>query len=102
MSLLMEPAIQVRHVNHYFGSGALRKQILFDISADIYPGEIVINTGPSGSGKTTMLTRACGLRTVLEGSVRTLDMELNGASRDVLIRVRRSIGFIFQAHNLLG
>jgi putative ABC transport system ATP-binding protein len=97
----MEPAIQVRNLNHFFGTGALRKQILFDISADIYPGEIVINTGPSGSGKTTMLTLVCGLRTVQEGSVRTLDTELKGAAARALVRVRQNIGFIFQAHNLL-
>jgi putative ABC transport system ATP-binding protein len=98
----MEPAIRIRNLNHYFGTGPLRKQILFDISADIHPGEIVINTGPSGSGKTTMLTLVCGLRTVQEGSVKTLDAELNGASIDLLVRVRQNIGFIFQAHNLLG
>ena len=98
----MDAAISVRNLNHFFGTGPLRKQILFDISADITPGEIVINTGPSGSGKTTMLTLVCGLRSVQEGSVRTLGVELNGASRADFVRVRRSIGFIFQAHNLLG
>ncbi len=98
----MEPAIQVRNLNHYFGAGQLRKQILFDISADIFPGEIVINTGPSGSGKTTMLTLVCGLRTLQEGSVRTLGTELKGASAKMLVSVRQNIGFIFQAHNLLG
>ncbi len=97
----MDSAISIRNLNHSFGSGDLRKQILFDISADVYPGEIVINTGPSGSGKTTLLTLVCGLRSVQDGSVKTLDTELNGASRGTLVRVRRSIGFIFQAHNLL-
>jgi putative ABC transport system ATP-binding protein len=98
----MEPAISIRNLNHFFGAGALRKQILFDITADIFPGEIVINTGPSGSGKTTMLTLVCGLRTVQEGQVRTLEHELNGATKNTLVKVRKSIGFIFQAHNLLG
>ena len=97
----MESAVSIRNLNHYFGSGSLRKQILFDISVDLHPGEIVINTGPSGSGKTTLLTLVCGLRSVQEGSVRTLDVELKGASLDALVRVRRNIGFIFQAHNLL-
>jgi putative ABC transport system ATP-binding protein len=95
------PAISIRNLNHYFGTSDLRKQILFDISADINPGEIVINTGPSGSGKTTMLTIVCGLRSVQEGSVKTLGVELNGARPDTLVQVRRNIGFIFQAHNLL-
>ena len=97
----MTPAIAIRNLSHFFGAGELRKQILFDISADIYPGEIVINTGPSGSGKTTLLTLICGLRAVQEGSVRTLGMELNGSRPETLVRVRRNIGFIFQAHNLL-
>jgi putative ABC transport system ATP-binding protein len=98
----MEPLISVRGVNHYFGSGNLRKQILFDISAEIFPGEIVINTGPSGSGKTTLLTLAGALRSVQEGSLRTLGQELNNASAQTLAKVRKNIGFIFQAHNLLG
>ena len=57
------PAISIRNLNHYFGAGELRKQILFDVSADIEPGEIVINTGPPGSGKTTLLTGVCGAGT---------------------------------------
>ncbi len=97
----MAPAISVRDLNHHFGTGELRKQILFDISADIHAGEIVINTGPSGSGKTTLLTLVCGLRSVQEGSVQTLGVELKGATQDTLVQVRRNIGFIFQAHNLL-
>jgi putative ABC transport system ATP-binding protein len=97
----MRSAISIRNLNHYFGDGALRKQILFDISADVYPGEIVINTGPSGSGKTTLLTLVSGLRSVQEGSMQTMGMELHGATPDTLVSVRRRIGFIFQAHNLL-
>ena len=58
------PVIVVDKVNHYFGSGTLRKQILFDVEAAIFPGEIVIMTGPSGSGKTTLLTLVGGLRSV--------------------------------------
>jgi len=37
--------------SYWYGEGALRKQVLFDISIDIFPGEIVILTGPSGSGR---------------------------------------------------
>jgi putative ABC transport system ATP-binding protein len=98
----MESLISVRGVNHYFGSGALRKQILFDVSAEINPGEIVINTGPSGSGKTTLLTLIGALRSVQEGSLLTLGHELNNASPNTLANVRKNIGFIFQAHNLLS
>lgn len=97
----LEPLISVKHVNHYFGEGQLKKQVLFDVSAEIMPGEIVLSTGPSGSGKTTLLTLVGALRTVQEGSLRTMGKELANASRKTTIAVRRSIGFIFQAHNLL-
>jgi len=98
----MESApIRLAGVNHYFGSGNLRKQILYGISVEIRRGEIVIVTGPSGSGKTTMLTLIGALRSAQEGSVRVLGEELRDASGRTLQKVRRDIGYIFQAHNLL-
>ena len=93
--------IRLANVNHSFGGGSLRKQILFDISVEIRRGEIVIVTGPSGSGKTTMLTLIGALRSAQEGSVRVFDEELRGASARTLEKVRRDVGYIFQAHNLL-
>lgn len=94
--------IVVEGLNHSFGKGALRKQILFDISTEIPRGEIVIVTGPSGSGKTTMLTLVGALRSAQDGSVRVMGEELCKAKPRVLERVRKQIGFIFQQHNLLG
>jgi putative ABC transport system ATP-binding protein len=93
--------IVVEGLNHAFGKGALRKQILFDITTEIPKGEIVIVTGPSGSGKTTMLTIVGALRSAQEGSVRVLGEELCKAKPRVLEKVRKKIGFIFQQHNLL-
>src|SRR5687767_9860939 len=95
------PLIEIKNVNHYYGTGSLKKQILFDVTTDIYPGEIVIMTGPSGSGKTTLLTLTGGLRSAQEGSLKILGEELRGADNERMIRVRRNIGYIFQAHNLL-
>ncbi|MHC5609728.1 MAG: DevA family ABC transporter ATP-binding protein [Nostoc sp.] len=97
-----EPVIAIRNLNHYYGKGALRKQILFDINLEIYSGEIVIMTGPSGSGKTTLLSLIGGLRSVQEGSLKFLGEELMGVSQSKLVQMRRQIGYIFQAHNLLG
>ncbi|MDZ7968198.1 MAG: DevA family ABC transporter ATP-binding protein [Nostoc sp. DedSLP03] len=97
-----EPVIAIKNLNHFYGKGALRKQILFNINLDIYPGEIVIMTGPSGSGKTTLLSLIGGLRSVQEGSLKFLGEELIGVSQNKLVQMRRNIGYIFQAHNLLG
>jgi len=38
--------IRVSGLNHSFGKGELKKQILFDVSTEIQAGEIVIVTGP--------------------------------------------------------
>src|SRR5579863_1074845 len=92
--------ISIKNVDHFYGSGALRKQVLFDVSTEISPGEIVLLTGPSGSGKTTLLTLAGALRSVQHGSMTVLGEELNGAGHSTLVRIREEIGFIFQAHNL--
>jgi putative ABC transport system ATP-binding protein len=95
------PPVRVRDVNHFFGSGALRKQTLFDVSLESDAGEIVILTGPSGSGKTTLLTLVGALRQAQQGSVSILGRELRGARNRTLVEVRREIGFIFQLHNLI-
>ncbi len=93
--------VEVNQLNHYFGKGNLKKQVLFDINLQIGKGEIVLMTGPSGSGKTTLLTLSGGLRSPQEGSMRVLGVEMVGASKRKTIEVRRNIGYIFQAHNLL-
>lgn len=96
------PVIEAENVCFSFGSGELRKQILFDINLQIYPGEVVLLTGPSGSGKTTLLTLIAALRSMQQGELTVLGCKLQGASVSQLVRLRRSIGFIFQQHNLLG
>ena len=93
--------IQLEAVSHTYGSGALAKQILFDVDLRIAEGEIVILTGPSGSGKTTLLTLIGALRAAQKGSVRVLGNELLAADESLLVSVRRRIGYVFQAHNLI-
>ena len=95
-----KPVIRLRQLNHFFGEGELRKQVLFDNNLEVSQGEIVIMTGPSGSGKTTLLTLIGALRTVQEGSLEVLGHQLRGADFSQQVAVRRELGFIFQAHNL--
>jgi putative ABC transport system ATP-binding protein len=93
--------VRLENLNHFFGRGDLRKQVLFDINLEIEAGEIVILTGPSGSGKTTALTLIGALRSAQEGSLQVLGQELRDADDVTLTKVRRQIGYIFQHHNLL-
>ncbi len=95
-----QPPIVVRGLNHWFGEGEARKQALHAIDLTIERGRLTVLLGASGSGKTTLLTLVGCLRRVQEGSVHLLGQELNGADEEALIRCRRRLGFIFQAHNL--
>ncbi len=99
---MSQPIIAIENVSHYFGAGRLRKQILFDVTTIVEPGEVVIMTGPSGSGKTTLLTLIGALRSTQSGSLKVLGQELRGGSEHKLVELRRNIGYIFQAHNLLN
>lgn len=94
------PPIVTRGLCHAFGTGEARKQVLFDIDLTIDRGELTILMGASGSGKTTLLTLIGCLRSVEAGSALLFGEELNGASEAMLVRARRRLGFIFQAHNL--
>ena len=93
--------VKIENLYHYFGNKKLRKPILIDINLELKAGETVILTGPSGSGKTTLLTLIGGLRSVQTGSLKFLDRELLNARQHQLVKTRRKIGYIFQAHNLL-
>lgn len=98
---LLNSVISIKNLNHYFGEGTLRKQVLSNINLEIQTGEIIIMTGPSGSGKTTLLTLMGGLRSAQEGSLKILGQEMCGANKKQLIEIRRNVGYIFQAHNLM-
>ena len=93
--------IKVSNLNHYYGRGALRNQILYKINLNVNMGEILILTGPSGSGKTTLLTLIAGLRSIQEGSLTVLGQEVYKISNKRLLKLRSQLGYIFQHHNLV-
>jgi putative ABC transport system ATP-binding protein len=95
-----EPAVRVNGLNHYYGEGEARNQVLFGNSIEIPAGQLVVMTGPSGAGKTTLLTLIGALRSVHEGRIDVLGRDLSQLGGGELVEVRRDIGFIFQMHNL--
>lgn len=102
MESQQEPVVLIKNLDHYYGEGNLRKQILFDINLRLESGEVALLKGPSGSGKTTLLTLMGGLRSPQFGSLKVFGQELIQAQKKQLVKIRRNIGYIFQAHNLLG
>jgi len=75
---------------------------LDDVSLDIDKGEFVCLSGPSGSGKTTLLNALGGLDTPDSGTIRIGDMQIDELGKGELADIRLdSIGFVFQAFNLI-
>ena len=96
----IDPVVRAHSIDFAYGQGDSRNQVLFDISIEIPPGQLVVMTGPSGSGKTTLLTLIGGLRSMQDGQIEILGHDLSRLSPRDLVRTRREIGFIFQMHNL--
>jgi putative ABC transport system ATP-binding protein len=85
----------------YIEYGSMNANMVQFLRICVENGLNIVISGGTGSGKTTLLTLICGLRSAQEGSLNLLDQQLLGASQNQLIQVRRQIGYIFQAHNLL-
>ncbi|MCR4787314.1 MAG: amino acid ABC transporter ATP-binding protein [Lachnospiraceae bacterium] len=89
--------IEVRNLKKSFGD----LEVLKDISAEVYKGEVVVVIGPSGSGKSTFLRCLNRLENVTSGTI-----IINGAditSRKVDInKTRENIGMVFQHFNLFN
>ena len=72
------------------------------VSMEIHEGDFMTMAGPSGSGKTTLLNMLGGLTRPTRGRIWVRDLETTTLSNKELARLRlESIGFVFQAFNLL-
>ena len=68
--------VNIQNLDHFFGEGKLKKQILFEIDLTLNSGEVIILKGPSGSGKTTLLTLMGGLRSPQSGSLQVFGVRI--------------------------
>jgi branched-chain amino acid transport system ATP-binding protein len=59
------PALEVHNLNAHYG----KRQVLFDVSLDVRPGEVVAVLGHNGAGKTTLLRTILGLVAQRSGRV---------------------------------
>jgi len=95
-------AVDLRDVRKIYGVGPDPVAALDGASLRIDPGEFVAITGTSGSGKSTLMHLIGCLDTPTSGRVTVAGEDISKAGSDRLARLRnRSIGFVFQAFNLL-
>ena len=94
--------IRLRDVTKSYGTGAARTQVLRGVSFDVSHGEFVALVGQSGSGKSTLLNIIGGLDEADGGEIEVLGVDTTTASEPARAKLRNtSIGFVFQAFNLL-
>jgi putative ABC transport system ATP-binding protein len=91
-------AIDVRDLVKTYDDG--RTRALDGANLQIRPGEFVAITGPSGCGKSTLLHHIAALERPDSGKIYVNGDEITG-HRDLSRYRARTVGLIFQLHNLL-
>ena len=96
---MTEPILQVKDLSLFYG----KKQFLFDINMDFYPGEITALIGPSGSGKSTLLRSINRMNDLVPsakvtGKIMYKDGDIYSSKTD-MVELRKEIGMVFQQPN---
>lgn len=98
-----EIVMELNDISKIYGLNGVKVKALEKVNLELYKGEVVIIMGPSGAGKTTLLSIMGFLLHPSTGTIK-----FNGSTYDkdskqkTLTKIRRnSIGFIFQAFNLI-
>lgn len=97
------PLISLDRVSKVFHAREVETHALSNVTLEIVSGEFVSIAGPSGCGKTTLLSILGLLDTPTEGVYLLNGDPVDRLSVSRRARIRnRTIGFIFQAFNLIG
>jgi putative ABC transport system ATP-binding protein len=95
-------AVQAIDVVKDYNLNGIAVRALRGVSLTFGSGEFAAIAGPSGSGKSTFLHLAGCLDTITSGALSIAETDTAALSKKQLaILRRRSIGFIFQAYNLI-
>jgi putative ABC transport system ATP-binding protein len=97
-----EPILVARGVTKVFHVGRQEVRALRGVDFEVREGEFMALVGPSGSGKTTLLNLVGALDVPTSGDLLVHGQQIATLSRRERADLRlRSIGFVFQAYNLV-
>ena len=97
-----ESVVVVAKASKVYRQGSIEVSALSAVDLAIERGDFAVLAGPSGSGKTTLLNLIGGLDTPTSGGVAVAGKDLAEMSNRERADMRRmSIGFVFQAYNLI-
>lgn len=95
-------AVRCRGLTKGYGSGDGRVEALRGVDLDVWQGELLMLVGPSGCGKTTLISIITAILDPDQGVCEVLGQDLARMAEEQRARFRgESIGFVFQAFNLL-
>ncbi|MFG2591205.1 amino acid ABC transporter ATP-binding protein [Streptomyces sp. NBC_01166] len=95
--MAVDPLIELRDVNKYFG----KLHVLQNINLTVGRGEVVVVIGPSGSGKSTLCRTINRLETIESGHI-AIDGKPLPEEGKGLAELRAEVGMVFQSFNLFA
>ncbi len=97
-----EVLVSARDVVKTYVVGKIESPALRGVTLDVRSGVFMSIVGPSGSGKTTLLNLIGALDSLTSGELTVLGSDITKLSRRQRAELRlRSLGFVFQAYNLV-
>jgi putative ABC transport system ATP-binding protein len=99
---MSESVVEARGLTKMFEAGRTEVWALRGVDLVVQPGEFLALVGPSGSGKTTLLNLLGALDVPTAGKLMVLGEQIAALSKRARAQLRlRSLGFVFQAYNLV-
>ena len=93
--------VDIKKLTKTFSDGSKKLHVLKDINLQIDKGSIITIKGPSGSGKSTLLSIIGTLDNADSGELLIDGMSIKENTNIDKLR-NKSIGFVFQFHNLIS
>ena len=84
--------IRVRDLSKRFNG----QVVLEDINLEIPAGEVLVILGESGAGKSVLLKHMVGLLKPDQGSIEIDNKDITFLSENELLKIRKSMGYLFQ------